>query len=124
VRLTLEQAGDANLVRGWEGGALRVNDRLVPGTVLVSADHLSVVAVDDVAAIDEGSLAAAVDLQPEVLLVGTGSRQQFLPARIVASMAAAGIGMEVMDTRAAARTYNVLVGEGRRVVALLLPPDQ
>jgi uncharacterized protein len=58
---------------------------------------------------------------PEVLLVGTGARQQLLPRDTLRPLLALGIGVEVMDTRAAARTYNILMAEGRRVIAALIP---
>jgi uncharacterized protein len=58
---------------------------------------------------------------PEILLVGTGSRQHFLPAAVTAPLLAARVGIEAMDSKAAARTYNVLMAEGRNVaVALML----
>lgn len=58
---------------------------------------------------------------PEIVLVGTGLRQHLLPAHIVAPLHRLGIGVEAMSTEAAARTYNILMAEGRRVVAALLP---
>ncbi|HJD45016.1 MAG TPA: Mth938-like domain-containing protein [Candidatus Paenalcaligenes intestinipullorum] len=57
---------------------------------------------------------------PEVLLIGTGPQQHFLPPAELAELLKAGIGVEVMDTAAAARTYNILMSEGRKVVAILL----
>lgn len=60
---------------------------------------------------------------PEVLLVGTGSRQRLLGHDVLRPLLAAGIGVEVMDTQAAARTYNILMAEGRRVIVALLPTD-
>ena len=58
--------------------------------------------------------------RPEVVLLGTGLRQRFPHPRLSASLASARIGFEVMDTQAACRTYNILVAEGRRVLAVLL----
>lgn len=58
---------------------------------------------------------------PEVILVGTGKQQHFLPAAITRPLLDLGIGVETMSTHAAARTYNILMAEGRRVVAALLP---
>lgn len=58
---------------------------------------------------------------PEVMLVGTGLTQTLLPAHIIAPLHRLGIGVEAMTTEAAARTYNILMAEGRRVVAALLP---
>ncbi|WMD23385.1 Mth938-like domain-containing protein [Achromobacter seleniivolatilans] len=60
---------------------------------------------------------------PEVLLVGTGARQQFLRPEVLRPLLAMGIGVEIMDTHAASRTYNILMAEGRRVVVALIPPN-
>jgi uncharacterized protein len=58
---------------------------------------------------------------PDLVVLGTGARQRFPHPRITAALIDAGVGVEVMDTRAACRTYNILMGEGRRVLAALLP---
>jgi uncharacterized protein len=64
---------------------------------------------------------ALLALKPEVVLLGTGVSQRLPPPRLYAEFAARGIGLEVMDNRAACRTYNVLLGEFRDVaVALIL----
>jgi uncharacterized protein len=60
------------------------------------------------------------ELGPEIVLLGTGASLNFPPARITASLLAAGIGVEVMDTPAACRTYNILLSEGRAVAAALM----
>lgn len=57
----------------------------------------------------------------EVVLLGTGARQQFPQSHVLRPLLLAGVGVEVMDTQAAARTYNILMAEGRHVVAILLP---
>ena len=60
-------------------------------------------------------------LSPEVVLLGTGPRQRMPPPSLYAEFAARGIGLEIMDNRAACRTYNLLLGEFRDVaVALML----
>lgn len=61
------------------------------------------------------------DHAPEVLLIGTGLNQHFLPVAVTQALLTLGIGVEIMSTQAAARTYNILMAEGRRVVAALLP---
>ena len=61
-------------------------------------------------------------LQPALVLLGTGERQRFPPAAAMAALLTRGIGIEVMDNAAAARTFNVLATEGRRVVAGFLLP--
>lgn len=61
---------------------------------------------------------------PEVILIGTGTKQQFLPIETTRPLLSAGIGIEIMTTPAAARTYNILMSEGRRVMAALLPHQE
>jgi uncharacterized protein len=68
----------------------------------------------------EADLEAVLALQPEIVVLGSGTRQRFPDPRLTAAIMARGIGCEVMDTGAACRTYNVLVSEGRRAVAALL----
>lgn len=58
---------------------------------------------------------------PDVVLLGTGSTQRFVHPRLTAALASRRIGIESMDTRAACRTYNILMTEGRKVLAALLP---
>ena len=67
-----------------------------------------------------GYLSLLEVLEPELVVLGTGSRLRFPPPALTAGLLAKGIGVEVMDTAAACRTYNVLMSEGRQVVAALL----
>ncbi len=67
-------------------------------------------------------LRALTNPAPEVLILGTGRLTAFPSAEILAYMAEQHIGFECMDSRSAARTYNILVGEGRRVSAAILLP--
>ncbi len=58
--------------------------------------------------------------QPDVVILGTGARQRFVHPRLVASLSARRIGVECMDSHAACRTYNILMGEGRKVTLALI----
>jgi len=61
--------------------------------------------------------------KPDVVILGTGARQRFVHPRLIASLSARHIGVEAMDSKAACRTYNVLMGEGRKVtLALIIEP--
>ena len=122
MKFTQESAPGVNRVNGWREGVLRINDDEFTSAVVVSADTVRAVTLSDPAALEESALADALALEPEVLLLGTGSRQRWPAPQLVAALARRRIGLEVMDTLAAARTYNVLVGEERRVVAVLYPP--
>ncbi|MDP2786048.1 MAG: MTH938/NDUFAF3 family protein [Sulfurimicrobium sp.] len=63
--------------------------------------------------------AALAGLELEILLLGTGAKLCFPSPRLIHAMAQQGIGLEVMDTFAACRTYNILAAEGRKVAAAL-----
>lgn len=78
---------------------------------------------DPMAFLDDDGPAVNAD-QPEVLLIGTGAKQILLAPSLLATLQKRGIGVEAMSTPAAARTYNVLMAEGRRVIAALLPTNE
>jgi uncharacterized protein len=75
---------------------------------------------DAFAALTEAHFAALAALAPELVIFGSGSRLRFVPPALLKPLIARRIGVETMDTAAACRTYNVLITEGRSVVAALL----
>jgi len=79
---------------------------------------------DSIERITEKMLAPIFDAPPEVLLIGSGRKTRFPPSSLIAALQRKGIGWESMDTRAAARTYNLLAIEGRRVSLAAIPPQQ
>src|SRR5258708_4871385 len=76
--------------------------------------------VADVDALAGDHISFLAGLNLEILLLGTGGELRFPSPRLLQPLALAGIGVEVMDTRAACRTYNVLLAEGRNVAAALI----
>jgi uncharacterized protein len=90
--------------------------------VLSAAQAIEDFAPRRVEELDEAAIRRILDLQPEVVLLGTGSRTVFPPPAVLAQFLKRGIGLETMDNAAAARTYNVLIGEGRQAVAVFLLP--
>ncbi len=68
----------------------------------------------------EQDFARLAEARPEIVVVGTGATQRFAKASLLRALIQQGIGFEVMSTPAACRTYNILVGEGRRALAALL----
>ena len=68
----------------------------------------------------ENHFALLGNTQPELVIFGSGSRLRFAPPAFMRALMQRRIGMETMDTLAACRTYNILAGEGRRVIAALL----
>jgi uncharacterized protein len=109
------------MVRSYGAGELRINDAVYRSAIIVSAAAVEAIpdirGMDDLARLDPSRILAQ---GPELVLLGTGQRQIFPAASFRARFLSAGIGFEVMDTGAACRTFNVLVAEQRRVVALLM----
>lgn len=93
-------------------------------TVLEKIAGLKAPVSDPMAFLDAGATAVAPDDAPEVVLIGTGLTQHFLPHQVSQSLTRRGIGVETMTTQAAARTYNILMAEGRHVVVVLLPHEE
>jgi uncharacterized protein len=123
MQLTLEPSDHEFVLRGADGEAALVNDRrLTRSFVLTPHALVEDWPVADAASLDADALAALLALEPEVVLLGSGSRQVFPPAATTAACLGRGIGLEVMTNAAAARTFTVLAGEGRRVVAGFVLP--
>lgn len=123
MELTLDRPGDHLFVRSVSANGIQVVDRMFAGPILLSARNvIDPWEVKDPGSISEDRLAPVFALEPEVVLLGTGARQVFPPPELMMSFYRRGIGVEVMTTDAACRTFNILAGEGRRVVAALLPP--
>jgi uncharacterized protein len=121
--LTLELPGQHYYIRAVSAAGIQVVDRWFEGSIIVSAERL----LADWPPARIGELAAAhfaaiLALEPDVVLIGTGARQHFLAPELMVPFYEGGVGAEVMSTAAACRTFNVLVAEGRKVVAALLPP--
>lgn len=68
-------------------------------------------------------IASLLEKPPEVLLIGTGRKTAFPPPAVMRALDQAHIGFECMDSRSAARTYNILIGEGRDTSVAMLLPD-
>lgn len=123
MRFTLEMPPGTHLVTGVGPHGVRVGDQWHVRSLVVSAAELVTDwPVASAARLDLEQLAPVLQLAPEILLLGTGSRIHFPDGALFAALAARNIGLEVMDTTAACRTYNVLVNEGRPVVAALILP--
>jgi uncharacterized protein len=121
MRFTQDSTAAAHLIRAYAAGELRINNDIYRDTVIVSASQVIVLPdIRDVNALVAFDPSRILGLDPELVLLGTGPRQVFPAASFRAQFLKAGIGFEVMDTGAACRTFNVLVAEQRRVVALLM----
>jgi len=110
-------------IRSVTEGEISVGDSTFDYVIAMTADTIiDDWPTDDVADLTETDFSVLLETNPEVILLGTGATNVFPPRELVFAMARRGVGFEVMDTAAAARTFNVLAGEGRQVVAVLYPP--
>ena len=119
--MNLDDTGGGYTITAYQAGRVIINDRAFTRSLIVTRDTL----VDDwpPAVLDElaqDHLEHVLELQPEVILLGTGERLSFPDPRLLNPVMGRGIGLEVMDTAAACRTYNVLMAEGRQVAAALI----
>ena len=121
MRFTQDLTSNVNVIRGYGHGELRINDQRYQQSLIVSSTTIQPEpALNGVGDLADDHATHILSLKPEVVLLGTGQRQIFPDAAFGARFLQAGVGFEVMDTGAACRTFNVLVGEQRQVVALLL----
>jgi uncharacterized protein len=122
VKAERTPAAPGPLIQGFAGRGFRV-DGIVHEAVLLTPERAmawAAPAPDRLADADIAPL-LALDPAPEFVLLGTGSGLAFPPRAFVAALEAQGIGVEVMDSRAAARTWGVLRAEGRWIAAALMP---
>ena len=121
MKLHLNTSAGFNAVTGHGLGFVVVNQQRIETSLILMADKLITPwAVAGLAGLTLADFAPLIDLNPELVVFGAGQSFQFPDRRIMAAFSAARIGFETMDTPAACRTYNVLVGEGRNVAAALL----
>ena len=116
-------AAPVHFIRAWEPGRVRVADRWVAGNVIVGSDRV----IEGWTTIEPHRLTIvelepALALEPTIIVLGTGSEQLLPDVELMAAVAARSVGLEIMSTRAACRTFNVLLQEQRRVVAALFNP--
>jgi uncharacterized protein len=111
------------VIQGYGPGHFRISMVEHSGPVLVTPEQSFAWPVAGAAEIAADNLAAVLAVSPpiELLVLGCGERAVFVPPAVRAALRARGLALEIMDTGAACRTYNVLLAEGRRVAAALIP---
>lgn len=122
--LSFEHPGEYLFVRRVGANSVTIVDRDFHHSILLTPETV----VEDWAVTDAKQLSLAdvetiAALKPEVVIIGTGERQVFPPAEVMAAFLRRGIGVEAMTNGSAARTYSLLAGEGRRVLAAFILPQ-
>jgi uncharacterized protein len=110
-----------NSIQAYQSDQITINERNYKQSLILSATEIiSPWPVSNIDELNPGHLQAIVDQKPEVVLLGTGEKQLFPDIDIIGYFANLGLGLEVMDTGAACRTFNILVAEDRQVVAAII----
>ena len=108
------------VIRSVSDTAIRINDEEYPDSVALTPEEiLGPWPGTPIVALTIADFAGIFEAKPEIVLLGTGSSNVFPPRELTFAFARKGVGLEVMDTAAAARTFNVLANESRRVAAVL-----
>ena len=126
MKLHTSRPSGINTFTGYGEGFVLVNGDRLERSVIVLPDRLIEGWAGSYETLSVAELTALAELGSEVLLLGTGSLLRFpapqLMREVQPVLARAGLGLEVMDVKAACRTYNILIAEGRKVAAALLLP--
>jgi len=122
MRMEKDRTGEGPLISGFSGGGFRVDDNVYLGLLITPAraDGWSPPPIAQLAEVDLAPL-LALSPQPEFILLGTGNTLVRPPVALVSALGAKGIGVEAMDSRAAARAWGVLRAELRWIAGALYP---
>lgn len=122
MKLHLAQAAGRNFFTGYGAGYVAINGERHEQHLLVTAERIVRWDIGGFEALAVAQAADFMALAPEIVILGTGARLRFPPPGFARALSEAGIGLEVMGSTAACRTYNILAAEGRRVLAAILIP--
>jgi uncharacterized protein len=115
VKLHATSAGTANTITAYGDDFVKVNGERRDTSVIVTAQAVKPWTPASFEALCAEDFQPLADLGVEIVVLGTGPRQRFPHPQLTAALSRARIGVEVMDTKAACRTYNILVAEARKV---------
>jgi len=118
MKMHLDDTARAHRITGYGAGYITVDDKRLTRSFIVTPDELITDwGPQNMATLDAAALEVVARLHPSIILLGSGDEQRFPPSSLLAPMLSRGIGVEVMTTAAACRTYNILIAEDRPVAA-------
>jgi uncharacterized protein len=120
MKFTLSAAGVAFTFTGYDDQGVEINAQRHQQSLILLPDRAPEAWPVQFEALEEQHFSALLQHQPELVLFGSGKTFRFPHPRLVRAFGEARVGFEAMDTQAACRTFNVLAGEGRRVLAAIL----
>ncbi|HTM59078.1 MAG TPA: Mth938-like domain-containing protein [Burkholderiales bacterium] len=120
MKLHASTPSAANTITAYGDDYVKVNGARHDSSVIVTPSDVKEWSAADFEHLQEQDFAALANLGADIVLLGTGPRQRFPHPKLTASLGAARVGLEVMDLKAACRTYNILVAEERKVALALV----
>ncbi|MCK5727329.1 MAG: hypothetical protein KAH22_10940 [Thiotrichaceae bacterium] len=120
MKFTEDLDKSKNSITGYEANTIHVNHKIITQSLILAPDALVLLGDSSLRHLNSTQIEQAKALTPEVILIGTGKSQHMLSKDLLKQLVMLGIGYEVMTTKAACRTYNILLSEDRRAVAILL----
>ena len=123
MKFAEEDPTEGYFITAYDETSIQINGKNFNSSVIIAPDALDFnwppTSIDD---LQSEHFSKIIEFKPELVLLGTGQKLTFPPVEIYAELIQLGIGVDVMDTGAACRTYNILMSEGRRVIAGLILP--
>jgi len=124
MKFALTDPSSGYLIQAYREQQIIIDDLTYEHSLILLPDQLIPNwPVTDPSQLNEGHFSELLETKPDLVLLGTGEAQTFPAPKLYQSLMAANIGLEVMTTAAACRTYNILASEGRRVAAALILKD-
>ncbi len=121
MKLHSDPQSSLNTITGYGIGYIEVNSKVYPHALIVQPEgEISPWPVSAFADLSSDNLASLCVFKPELIIIGTGKKQQFLKPELIKPLIQAKIGFEMMDSQAACRTYNILMNEDRQVLAAII----
>ncbi len=121
MKFSVADQSTGNFIHGYTENSVEVNGSSFSRSLVIMQERIiSDWRPETFQQLTENDFSELLELGPDIVLLGTGPQQQFPIPGLYRSLIDAGIGVEIMTTPAACRTYNILTSEGRRVIAALL----
>jgi len=121
VKLHSDPQSSLNTITGYGIGYIEVNSKAYSHAIIIQPEgEITPWPVNTFGDLSSENLASLCVFKPELIIIGTGKKQQFLKPELIKPLIFAKIGFEMMGSQAACRTYNILMNEGRQVLAAIL----
>ena len=120
MQLNLENSKADYQIRNYRPGCITINDQQYTSPILIMPSYLSAWNINDITQVTENDLLQLLELKPELILLGTGEQAKFLDLALSSVITKHKIGLEIMTSAAACRTYTILIAEQRNVLAALI----